>query len=279
MLAPEKLSRNALAMHLLIVVFMFSSCNAIFAPSKQQVVIETGEATAKIAQRDKEIGTGKSIQLDLSKKVCEQFVVSAPGYKTEYYALCITPQKYPLYYAFLVPDVASLFIGYGISKSVPYKTHLYAPTNKFAPKQKLYRKAANEKYIDVEMVKMDFKSYFSQRTNFDLVIGKQTFESAIKAYDEKGNKSTQSTTTFNSNILSFLKGITITTESTYDKGLISTLIEEGYLDTLSNLVPTNNNTVLIGANIDQAQLIKVYPIKAVKGKAASYYYKARLNVL
>jgi hypothetical protein len=93
-------------------LFLTSSCTAIFIPKKQNVHFNTDNDSSIVVVDGDEIGKGKSFDFKIKKTGLQQVVVSTPGYKDEH--VMLRPfRRSPAFYPLAVLDLPLMIMGYG----------------------------------------------------------------------------------------------------------------------------------------------------------------------
>ncbi|MES2727879.1 MAG: hypothetical protein V4643_12295, partial [Bacteroidota bacterium] len=127
------------------IVFLFSSCVAIFLPMKQSVKFNTNNEQSKIFVDNEELGEGNNVSSKIEKTGSKQVILKTPDYKDEYNVL-LPERRVIAFWPLKLVDICFI-LPIGIDALVVEKIFKYPDNNEFTPKLKYRTRTLDEKYI------------------------------------------------------------------------------------------------------------------------------------
>ncbi len=255
----------------LVVIIQLSSCAMILVPKKQKISFKTNNDSTSIYVNNEEQGVG-SATTKIVKNGSKAVVLKTEGYPTQYEM--IIANKYQWWaLPFCIIDFP--LYGIGFVEMVMPKMYGYPKVNYFKVLPKLATRTADEKYIQLDGIKLDIKNknkdlvdyYINHSANIESAMDKAEKEKKLniqKQADEAQNKKSKNKEKKQLNE----QDLSIKEDTKFSYAVYKILTQTGYIDTINKVFLDNNN------NIELEGLITGGSAFNVEGK----YIKARLNI-
>lgn len=258
----------------LLVVIQLSSCAAILVPKKQKVSFKVNNDSTSIYVNNEEQGVG-SASTKIVKEGVKAVVLKTEGYPTQYETIVTNGYTW---WAVPFCTFDCLLYGIGFMEFTMPKMYRYPKVNYFKVLPRLATKGQDEKYIQLDGVKLDIKNknkdlvdyYISHSTNLEAAMDKAEKDrkaSNLKYEAEKAKKAQKNKKNKDKKKLQE-QDLSIKEDTKYSYSVYKTLTKTGYIDTINKVFLDNNN------NIEVEGLITGGSAFNVEGR----YIKARLNI-
>ena len=264
---------------------LLTNCNTIFLPKRQKLQINTNSDENEVYLDDDLVCKGKSSTIKLNKnEVSGQLVILRKGYKPVYEVLLRTKRP-PLYYPFVVLDLASF---YGLFELIPPHSPKFTSfgtdvsINTHSEEALFPIRKKDEKYLDISNIKFNIqdktkdivKIYTRHSENLfeNFKISEDKFytkrEKKEKKLLEKKQKENRGKKIEFVENEQKIEGDDIK----FSEELIKTLKQSNFIDTVHKIFSDENNTLVLEASIKK---ITYFFISA---RHAQEYCKTKLNL-
>jgi serine protease Do len=258
-----------------------TGCTLIFLPKNQKVAIRTQQPNSKVYVNNEEVGEGQTVVAKVKKDGAKQVVVQTPGYKDGYNVLMLGKRN-PAFWPLMLLDAPFIYPLVLIDAQPVPKFYRFSKINDLPASYKYAAKAANEKFVHLEAIKLDIankdkdlQDYFGIAYSANSAKVMQEIEKAENARFKQEQKLEAK------NAKKKKKKKSLLTEDkrlNYDNTVFServfkTLKRTGYVDTINKVFADNNNTVVLEGIIKKASVFQVV------GSGGSNYKKAKVNVI
>lgn len=257
-----------------------TGCTLIFLPKNQKVAIRTQHSSSKVYVNNEEVGEGQTVVAKVKKDGAKQVVVQTPGYKDGYNVLMLGKRN-PAFWPLCLLDIP--FIYPILVDTQPYpKFFSFPKINDLPASYKYSTKAANEKFLHLEAIKLDIankdkdlKDYFGIPYSANSAKLMEEIEQAEKTRfkqeqkqetREAKKKKKKKSLLANDNRVNY-------DNTVFSERVFKTLKRTGYVDTINKVFADNNNTVVLEGIIRKASVFQVV------GSGGSNYKKAKLFVV
>jgi S1-C subfamily serine protease len=259
-----------------ITIAHLAGCAAIFIPKKQKLTINTQRPNSTVYVNNEEAGRGETVVTKIRKDGAKQVVVQTPGYKDAHYVL-VQKKRHPAYWPLFLLDVPTVYPM--ILDSAPFdKFFRYSSTNELSSTYKYTNKAADEKFIDLEAVKLnvenkekDLRDYYGVSYASDMMAEMDKVEQSQLRQEQKREAKNMR----KKNKKTLLKeddNKIVYDDTKFSEVVYKTLKKTGFVDTVNKIFPDNNNTVVLEGIIRKASVFHIW------GKGSSNYKKAKVNI-
>jgi hypothetical protein len=271
---PDHNMKKLTHLLLILIAVQLTGCVTMLMPSKQKVIVSTGNPESAVYVNNEQIGTGSTFEVKVAKKGVQQVVVQTPNHKDAYYVLM--PHSRPIaYYPMIVldiPFILPLAIDPAQPKGFNYKTPLTLACNdEYVPRNE------EQRYISLDAVKFDIVDKMKDVNYYSIMYSdnlKQAFAKAERerqlaiqkqeARDMKKKKGAKLVTD-ESKIKS--------DDSEYSVNVFTSLKKMGFVDTLSKVFMDNNNMLVLEGVIKKADIFNI------TRNSLFTYKKAKLTIL
>lgn len=256
-----------------------AGCTVIFLPKNQKVAIRTQHSDSKVYVNNEEAGEGQTVVTKIKKDGAKQVVVQTPGYKDGYNVLMLGKRN-PAFWPLMLIDLP-FFLPLAIDTEPIPKFFNFPKVNELPASYKYSTKAANEKFVHLEAIKLDIankekdlQDFFGIAYSANPARVMEEIEKAESARLKQEQKQEAREAKKKKKKKSLL---TDDNKVNYDNTIFSeiifkTLKRTGYVDTVNKVFADNNNTVVLEG------VIKKLRVFHVEGAGGSNYRKAKVNV-
>lgn len=238
-MTQKNIFKNSAYMYLFIAGFIAlqsTGCTTFFVPTKQKITIQPGSDSTAIYMNNVEVGIGTTTT-KVRKWGFTGFVLKTNGYPLQYEALPASR-----YDNWVVPlciiDIG--FVGLGIIEMLAEsRMRLFPKYNEIELLPKLIKREQDEKYIQLEPLKIDVYSHTNQFQKFKFTKTLAENISKSDAIAKENLKKSLSKKNQPKPLSKFHEDIP------RSKILYKSLNENGFIDTVNNVFLDNNNTIVI----------------------------------
>ncbi|MBD0295457.1 MAG: trypsin-like peptidase domain-containing protein [Flavisolibacter sp.] len=256
-----------------------TGCATLFIPKNQKVTIKTQRHNSTVFVNNEEAGKGETIVTRLKKDGAKQVVVQTPGYKDAYYVL-VQKKRHAAYWPMVALDLPTAPLVYPLLiDAVPMpKFFCFAKVNELSSTYKYSNRANNEKFIDLEAIKLkvdnkdkDLRDYYGVVFSSDIMGEMEKAENNQLKYEQKREakdlkkKKKKTLLEEDNNKLNY-------DDTKFSETLYKTLKKTGYVDTVNKIFHDNNNTIALEGVIKKASVFHI------QGSGGSSYRKAKVNI-
>lgn len=283
------LKRKIYSSIFIVSTLFYFSCSAILLPKKQKLTVKTDNDQSSVYVNNVEVAKGKSSLIKIEKKGVQQVVTQTPGYKDEYTVL-VPYKKDPLHFPLRVLSLACFVMPWYIESSMPSeKTFMYNKEQKLSSKSKLISKTENDKYIDLDAIKLDIKDKNVDIVEHFVLYSENPTELAKNMKEaEVDHKEMLQKNALKKAKKELKKGKVKTLNEDSEKeikyddtkfsvNVFKTLKNTGFIDTVNTVFKDNNNTLSLEGAIKKVVSFRI------RGKASfyssSYFMKTRLTIV
>lgn len=275
---------------LALAALFFSGCASTFLPKKQKVTFTTSQKESTIYVEKEEIGKGKLVKEKIKKEgKAKQVLVRTPGYKDTYAIL--TPSRRQIAYWFLqIPNPIWLgYYGFWVDalnpKNVGYQRVLNIP-----PSDKLVYRGVNDKYIDINAIKLNIKDKEKDIQSHDVTFSpdpnvllknitkaenkqkeKMAKEEMMKAKKKKKGKA---------KLVEAEEKEIKYDDTKFSYNVYKTLKNTGFVDTVNKFFSDINNSIYLEGSISKINVFYIYSKKGNFSRSKislTWYIKNNFN--
>lgn len=238
-------------------IIMLNSCASLFIPHNQTITINTQQDSARVYLNGEKIGKGTSITKRIPKSGIKQIVVKTPGYK-DHYAVLIPKRKPIAFWPLFTIDMLTFYGGI-IDLYVIVHFDVYHKKPNIVPDGKLTYRRPDEKYIDMEAIKLDIYNVKKDLNEYWVKYSARNMKRAIENAEKKQGK-------LNKNERDVAAGNHLdeninemkTDDTRFSAGVYNTLRTTGYVDTINRIFKDQSNTIGIQGAIRKVSMYTVY---------------------
>lgn len=252
-----------------------TGCAYMFLPNREKITLNADHPNSKVFVDNEEVGEGQAIKTKIKKDGVKQVVVQTPGYKDAHQVL-VQNKRHAAFWPLMVLDIPLV---YGlIFDAMPMPKYFKFPkTNNVSSGVKYNNKTANERYIQLEAIKLnvadkdkDLTDYYNIKHSANLMEDMQKAEQSKVKTDQKLAAKSAKKSKKKSLLTEDDKGINYD-DTKFSEVVYKTLKKTGYIDTVNKLFVDNNSMVLEG-------VIKKASVFHISGAGYATYKKAKVNI-
>ncbi|MES2778295.1 MAG: trypsin-like peptidase domain-containing protein, partial [Bacteroidota bacterium] len=254
-----------------------SGCATLFIPAKQKITIQTNNDASKVYIDNDEVGEGENIETKVKKNGTKQVVVQTPEYKNEYLVLSQTSRRPIAYWPLVIIDWCTFYGGLTDAGNGS-KFHLFPKQNKMEAVNKLTYRKSDEKYIDLDAVKIKVSSKEKDLKYYSIYASQEDFFKEAKKAEDEREKADKKQADKDAKKKVKVKGKLNAEESKLDyddskfsESILKTLKQTNFIDTVNKVFSDNNNTLKLEGIIRKASLF--YSVTSLGS-----YKKVKVNI-